>query len=389
MSSLDYIVLPIDTDPIDVLDDAYSYMQNVIPGWTPSDGQLDAQILQSQASIASESRDVASAVSKSIFRWFGATVLNIQPIDATAASSSVTFTTIDSLGYTIFSGTQVGIDDIQNVSQGFVTVADLQIPPGSTTGHTNIVALIPGADGSNLGTIGGAVELLDPLDFISTVTLDAVTTGGVDAESDDDYLNRLSAELTLLAPRPILSQDFALFTRSVAGVYRAVAIDMYDPGPPPVTPKDRCVTIAAVDINGNAVSASIKQQIDDLLQSNREVNFKVFEVDPTYTTIAVTYNVKALAGQNVASVKSDVDAALTNYLNPATWGVVGTDPRSWNQTTIVRYLELAQAINQVQSVDYIVSFTFGIQGGAMGTADVPLTGVAPLVRVGTLTGTVT
>jgi len=233
------------------------------------------------------------------------------------------------------------------------------------------------------------VDLLDPLDFVTVVTLNAVTTGGVDAETDDDYLNRLSAELTLLAPRPILPQDFALFTRSIPGAYRAVAIDLYDPGPPVVTPKDRCVTIASADINGNPVSASIKQQIDDLLQSNRELNFKISEVDPTYTTIAVTYSVKALAGQNLTSVKSDVDTALTNYLNPATWGVVGTDPRSWNQTTTVRYLELAQVINQVQTVDYIVSFTFGIQGQALGTADVSLAGVAPLAKVGTLTGTVT
>jgi uncharacterized phage protein gp47/JayE len=62
-----------------------------------------------------------------------------------------------------------------------------------------------------------------------TVTLDAPTAGGVDAESDADYLDRLHELLTLLAPRPILPNDFAVLARTVAGVGRATAIDLYNP----------------------------------------------------------------------------------------------------------------------------------------------------------------
>jgi hypothetical protein len=171
MSSLDYIVLPIDTDPLEILDDAYSYMQNVIPGWTPSDGQLDTQILQSQASIAAESRDVASIVSSSIFRWFGATVVGIPPISETSATSSVTFAMIDTVGHTVPASTQVGIPNIEGDNVAFATVADLIIPAGSNSGDTLIVALIAGADGSNLGTPNTSIDLLDPIDYIGSVTL--------------------------------------------------------------------------------------------------------------------------------------------------------------------------------------------------------------------------
>jgi len=379
MSSLDYIVYPIDTDPIDLLDDAYSYMQTVIPGWTPSDGQLDVQLLQSNATIASESRDVASGVPRSIFRWFGANMMNIQPIDATSASSSVTFTMLDNLGYTVPSGTQLGLTDPFGEVIAFGTSNDLIIFPGNTTGTVNISALIQGADGSGLGTAGGPIDLLDPLTFVDHVILTAVTTGGQDAETDDEYLNRLSAELSLLAPRPILPQDFVVFAKEIPGVYRATVLNLYDPNTGTYT-NDRTVTIAAVDQNGNPVSASIKADLIADLQSRREVNFKIFAIDPTMNPMAVSYRVTALPGITTATVRTNVFAAIHSYLNPATWGSVsgGTD---WTNVSTVRYLELAQAINNAEGVDFITSLTFNKKGSALGTADITLTGVAPLPTI--------
>ena len=390
MSSLDYIVLPIETDALELLDDSYSYLQDQIPGWTPADGQLDTQMLQSVSTVAAESREVASAVTKSIFRWFGATLVGLPPIDATPATSSVTFTMIDANGHTVPAGTQLSIVDNAGVGQAFDTDADLIIYTGNTTGVVNVTAIIPGEDGSGLGSAGSPVELLDPLDFVSTVTMVATTSGGVDAESDAEYLNRLSAELTLLAPRPILPNDFTIFARNIPGVARAVAIDLYDPGPPPVTPKDRCVTIAAIDENGNPVSSSVKAAIDADLQARREINFKIFVIDPTVTNIAVVYTATALAGYDHATLKTDVNNSIKAYLSPATWGTGQGGAITWSQTTYVRYLEIAQAINATTGVDYINSLTFGIAGGAMGTTDIQLPGIAPLATTSdaNITGTI-
>ena len=44
------------------------------------------------------------------------------------------------------------------------------------------------------------------------------------------YINRLTAELQLLAPRPILPADFAALATSVTGVFRAMAIGGLNPG---------------------------------------------------------------------------------------------------------------------------------------------------------------
>lgn len=225
----EYIDIPIDTDPQDILNDAISYLQSVMPGWDPNTPNLDVWILMAVVAGAAEARDVASAVPKSIFRYFGANLAGVPPIDATPASSTVTFTAVDNAGYTVPAGTLVSIDS-GGTPIPFATQLDAVIPPGSTTvTNVQIVAVDAGADGSDLGSIGGAITLIDPLSFVSSVTLLAVTTGGVDAESDDDYLDRLAAELSLLAPRPILPDDFAVFARNISGVDRAVAIDGYNP----------------------------------------------------------------------------------------------------------------------------------------------------------------
>ena len=393
MSSFEteYIVAPIDTDPQDLLSDAYSFIQSVIPGWTPSDGHLDVWLLQSIASIAAESRDVASEVTKSIFRWYGAYLIGLQPIDATAATSTTTWTMTDTGGYLIPSGTQVGIDDGLGNVIPFLTNDDIQVFPGSlatAVGAVEITAADPGSDSQGLGTPGDIIELLDPLTFVDHVTLEETTDGGQDAELDDVYLNRLSATLQLLAPRPILPQDFAVFAQQIPGVYRATAIDLYNPNTATYN-NDRTVSVAVMDENGQPCSSTVKSAVDADLQARREVNFLVYVIDPTYTTIKVTSTVQALSGYDPTTLQTNIVSALNSYLSPANWGVSQTDPQAWINQVNVRYLEISNVINNVPGVDYIVSLTIGAGAGAMGTADLVMSGVAPLPQPGTMTIAVT
>lgn len=393
LSSLEseYISVPIDTDPQDILNDAYSFIQNVIPGWTPSDGHLDVWLLQSVASVASESRDVASEVTRSIFRWYGAYLIGLPPIDATAATSETTWTMIDSGGYTVPGGTQVAItDDYGNVIP-FETMDDITVFPGSNVtavGAVNIIASAPGADGNAIGTAGSNIELLDPLTFVDHIVLEAVTSGGQDAETDDDYLNRLSSTLQMLAPRPILPEDFSVFARNIPGVWRATTLDGYNPTTATYN-NPRTVSIAVIDQDGNACSTSVKNAVLADLEARREVNFQIYVIDPTYTTIKVTATIQALSGWDITSVQADIEAALNSYLSPATWGTTQLDQRAWVNNVNIRYLEISTVINNVNGVDYIASLTIGAGAGAMGTADLVMSGVAPLPQPGTMTITVT
>jgi hypothetical protein len=90
------------------------------------------------------------------------------------------------------------------------------------------------------------------------------------------------------------------------------------------------------------------------------------------------------------TVKPNVDAAIKGYFNPTTWGSGQGGTNVWQQTTYARYLELAAAINAATGVDYITSLTFGMAGGAQGTTDILLPGVAPLATIDNahITGTV-
>jgi len=550
-----YITIPVETDPEDVLNDAYDMMQTLVPGWQPSDGNLDVWLLQAIASIASESRDVTSEASKSIFRWFGNSLMNLPPIDATPAAGTTTWTMVDNLGYTIPAGTQVTMADSTGTDYAFETQQDVIVYAGNTATAAGAVQIVAVDEeyGAAANGLTNPVSLLDPLVFVASITITAPTSGGQDAESDDDYLDRLAATLELLAPRPILPNDFAVFAREIPGAWRALAIDLYNPqhnllnlnqasaetdatgwavivnctiasstaqaadgsksialsstaagsgdaaaGTPPAasaiacvpgdviiglvsiraatttrscaaalrfldsgnnpigtatkgtiatnsttawtnysvtatapvnaakvqvgayvtnpangevhyidkasirkngsgtdwvaggtvdTPVARCVTVIAIDQNGNPVSSTIKTAIDNDLQARREVNFLVYTSDAVQSIIDVNYTVVALAGVDTVALKSDIDASIQNYLNPATWGTTPDDARAWRQITKVRYLEVAQIINDTSGVDYISALTTGIFG-TMGSVDITMPGVAPLPKYGTITGVV-
>lgn len=384
-----YIPVPLDTDPTDLAEEAYAYLEEQIAGWLPSPGNLEAWLIESLAQTASELRELAALVPDAIFEFYGTSILNLPPYEATQATTTSTWTTVDAAGYTVDAGTLVGISPPASTdTYAFEVVDAFTVPPGSTT-HTGVTlrAIEAGSDSSGLS---GEVDPLDALDFVSTITLDAPTSGGVDAEAIDAYLDRLSDLLTLLTPRPILPQDFAVLAqREIAGVARATAIDLYkgDTGTPN-TP--RCVSVAVVDALGNACSSLVKSQVDALLQAQREVNFLAYVLDPTYTTIDVTFDVSSYAGYTASDVAASVVAALTAYLQPYNWGVPpfgDTSGRSWINETTVRYTELIQVVNNVEGVHYVKSLTFRKSGGTMGTSDVVMTGAAPLPKPGAIAGT--
>jgi hypothetical protein len=392
VSTNDYIVFPIETEPVDLLQEIYDYLRGRIPGWQPANGSLDVWLAEAFAEIAADIRDLAQDVPPAIFRYFGATIAGVEPQDAVSATVDTTWTMKDDSGYTVPAGTEVAVRDASGNLQTFETLADFVVAPGSTTATpVTVVAVIPGADGSGLGSAGQALEIQSLLEYVTSVTMIAATSGGQDAETDDDYLNRLRTRMLLLTPTPILPQDFAVLARDIPGVMRSVAIDGLIP--PSSHGNERAVAVAMTDEDGLAVSAGIKAAVVAYLDSLREVNFLVSAFDPTYTQIDVTVQVKARPG--FTNVQADVVAALQQFLSPATWGIPDEgNPRDWNLTTAVRYLEVAEVINRVDGVDYITTTggNFDLQtrihSGSLGRTDIALSGEAPLTTAGTITVTV-
>jgi Baseplate J-like protein len=224
-----YLTVPIDVDQQDVLQLAYNYIQTYFPNWAPAEGNLDVAILEAISTDAASLRELASNVPDTIFRWYGATILQIPPIDATPATSTVTFTAVNNAGYTIPAGTQVTIPATGDSIILFETLVDAVINPGSTTvTGVTIQAVDSGADGTDLGVAAQVISLVDALTFVTSVTLEATTSGGQDAEDDETYLDRLVGEMQLLSPRLIIPSDFAQDARNQAAVTRALALDGYN-----------------------------------------------------------------------------------------------------------------------------------------------------------------
>lgn len=379
-----YISYPIMQDARDLMTRAFNYIKNKIPGWQPSEGQLEVWLIEAFGSEAADIATLSTEVPKAIFRFFGATLFGIPPIDATPATVTSTWFFVDSIGHTVSAGTQVGIRDDNNNLVAFYVLNDVVVAGGNTqttAGAVQLVATIPGATGSNIGSAGGPVELVDPLPWVDHITSSAITTGGTDAETDDQYLSRLSTELQLMAPRPILPRDFALLARNVSGVQRAAAIDGYNTADSTFG-NARMVTVIPLDASGADVSVGTRAAVQAYLQSLREINFVVNVTNSTQIEVDVSTTVKVLAGYAPNDVAARVKAAVMDFLSSSKWGIESSDdpndPRTWVNTNIIYYLELATVINNVSGVDRITALTLGLHGGAQLAQDLALNGLAPV-----------
>lgn len=392
----DYIFDPLETDVDQLQQDAFDYIQVRWPDWKPEEGNLETWLIGACARIVAEARDLASDVPPAIFRYFGKTVLGLPPVDATPAQVDSTWTFVSNPdGRTIEAGWLVGIPDADGEITAFEVASEVTVASGDLTAEVvTLIAVDEGADTSGLGGTGVTVDALDERDWINTITLTGITTGGIDAETDDQYLDRLSARLTLLAPRPILPRDFELFAKDTAAqlgvTVRVLALDGYNPANQTFN-NERMIAIAAVDdASGANISGGVKTAIDNDLQEQREVNFIINMMDPTRTTVDVTFVGKALPGADPDEVESAGISAIQDFLNPNNWGQPASgEERRWTNQPVVRQQDLSTVLNMIEGFDYWTTLTIGLNGGAQTSADHNLAGDAPLPTVGAINGTVT
>lgn len=369
------ITVPIETDPAELATVGYEFMESLVPGWNRARGDQASQIIASCAQIIAEGRDTASDVPTAILRYLGRWVDGLVSIDATPAQTTATVTALDADGYTLEDGTRFLIRTSGDSGEVFVTVGTVTIPNLSTStaaGEVQLVAEVAGAAGSGL-PITSPVEPVEALSWIDTVTLTAVTTGGIDAETDDEYVARWIKIRALATVTPVRAADSAAMLLAVMpGVGRALPLDGYDPVAATFN-NEKYVTTAVADVTGEPVATSIKTASRALLESRRLLNSVAPVIDPSYTTIDVSVAFRTYAGFEVASVQTAVTAALSSYLSPATWGTPNnaSEPQ-WIAKTFVRYLEVAAVVDRVEGLDEITSLSLArvLQVTAVAATDV-------------------
>jgi hypothetical protein len=165
----DYISPPLVTEPSDLAEESFAYLEDQVDGWLPAPGNLETWLIEAISQLAGELMDVASAVPTSIFRYLGESILGLPAHASTPATTETTWTVKDALGYTIQAGTLVGIPASGDVLLAFEVAADTVIPAGNTSvAGVTIVAQDDGTDGNGLA---GQPQLIDALDWVTAVTL--------------------------------------------------------------------------------------------------------------------------------------------------------------------------------------------------------------------------
>lgn len=371
-----YIEVGAPADAQQIAIDILRFLSDRYPGWVPAEADFTTVLAMAFGAAAEQVNNTARLVPDAIFRTFGRSIMNVQPINAGYATAGSTWTMVDTQGYTIPQGTTVGYRIAGDELVPFQTIAPLVITPGNIAGSVQIRALTPGTVANDIPAAN--LTVIDAFNFVASVA-GSITAGGVDAEDDATYLNRLSDEMSLSSPRPILPADFAILAKRVVGVARAVAIDGYDPANG-TTNNERMVTVAVVDVAGHAVPTPVLNDVSNYLESLREVNYIVNVINPTFVSINVDATVKVLAAYDPIGVAAAVRVALQSYLASASWGGGDENPPVWHSdSTKVRMFEVARQIDNVEGVEYIKVLT--INGG---TADIPLTGYATLTLPGNI-----
>jgi uncharacterized phage protein gp47/JayE len=383
-----YLRLPLEVDPDELLRQSVARIAARIPGYRLVEGNPASAILEEDARLNADTRLVAVDVAAAAFRALLIRLYRIAPLAGAAAFTTTTWTMRNADGYTVEAGTVIAFRRADGTLVPFETVDEFTVPAGSQQTPPGAVVVRAVDNGAAQNGVGGVGVLISPAyAFVSSIVADSPAAGGADAETDAEFLDRGADLLTAQAPRPILPTDAALLARSIPGVHRALAIDNYDPATGTFD-NERMTAVATVDIDGNPVGMDTRADVADALEAQREVNFVFHVIDPTYTTLDVTFAAVARRGFEPADVQERAIAAATTHLSPGRHAGGAEQPPTWRRETTVRYLEVATVINNVDGVDHITDLT--LNGG---TADVPLDGVAPLpasVDAGTtISGTVT
>lgn len=268
-----------------------------------------------------------------------------------------------------------------------VTVA--ASPPPTTSSFTMSAVATANATAESV-TVGG-LSGYGPASLTATATLvsgsSAVTgvaapyTGAIPAAGATiTAASGVPANTTILGSPSATSTTFSMSANATKSVTETVTINEW-------TSVARCVTTFVTDQFGNALTATQMDALTTFLANYRELNFLVFVEPPSTTTIYVTAQIHCLPGYSPTAVVANVQAALVNYLSPATWGNptgATTGSSSWLNYTqgysTVRFNSIVGVIESVPGVQYAVNgqVFLGTSASPAGTSDVPLLGPAPL-----------
>jgi hypothetical protein len=388
MSVAKFEELLIENDPLTILESMRADIRARFPEWEPARGDLADQTMQTGARTHSTTREQFASVAKAVFKKFGETIAEVPPILPAPATATSTWTLIDDDGHTIEAGTLATLAvDGDNV-RVFEVVSDVTVEPGDTTTAAGEVVLQDTETGAEGNKLTAAPEPYSAVAFVDSIALVGETSGGVDAEDEDEYVERLREELQLRSLSLILPHDFEIDARAVAGIERALCIPGYD-NEAKEEDVPLCFTVVPIDASGIESSAGVQKELAERQEAKLISGVNYFVGKPTYTEVDAEVAAKVAAGYDPETVKAAIAARLAALLSPANAGQPSAGDASnstgWEPITHIYVNEIISELDKVAGVDRIVSVKLAKHGSTLEAKDVALAGVAALPKAETLT----
>jgi uncharacterized phage protein gp47/JayE len=369
------------SDEVTLAEQLLDAWASLIDDWEPRDGQLEPPFAEGIALVLATTNALLKDTARDGYADWGATVLGLQRHQASAATTTASVRMIDAEGHTAPAGLQLAAQLPSGDTAMFITLIEVMAPLGTQVVDGIPIAAVDAGEDANLAA--GVADLVDPYDFIESVTLEAPATGGSTVEELPAYVDRLVDRARRQRAVPITVADFAAWPLDVAGVARCRAINLFDPATPGVE-KPGHISIVPIDVNGEPVSPAVAQDALDAVTGEDERPLQVVPhvTQPTYTPVDVAFTITVVSGADPGSVVDAAQAAVRSYLSPATWGLDEQVAGRWRAIDVVYRFEIAQVIQQSNGVDLLQEVTLN---GA--EQDVALTGLVALPRPDDVTGT--
>jgi hypothetical protein len=358
-------------DPDALRERVLDRIRNAYPGWNAIPGDLAWHEADAIAEEAGYQEDVLQAMGNAIIEEWALRWLQIPRGEATRASAVTSWTRSSTAGArTISAPVQLSIEGV-----AFTSISDVAFPDGqATVTGVTIAAVYSGAAGSGLS---GAVRIEDATQDLAVTLTDPATANGQDEESLDDYRDKAVRAWrtggTLVRPEDVAAR---VLNNDNAG--RVLVKNLYNPAVPgdPVA-GEGFMAVFVVDDAGADLTGPEMDEIEADLQAHVLPGINTPVAGATRTPVAVAAKFSVVPGYVFSEVAVRVEAAIRAKVDPATWGnLPALRTVTWTETLIVRYLEVAAAIDLVPGVDQVDEVK--LNGSA---ANVTISGPAALPTV--------
>lgn len=380
-----------DDNPVEVLNTILKSGRGNLPVWRPEAGQIEVVLAEAIANrsseLAADINRLPAATTEVLLQLFGLT-----RSDGTKATATIDVTMFSS--DTLSEGTEFLYYDASTArSYRFVLDADFT---GTSGSGLAVTAQAVGTAYNLSGATGSSLSLLTGSDSFQSATFATDPSGGLNAETDNEYFDRgvaLLASYTTASTTATQIKSFVSANKAYANrveVYNRKRYRDRDTTATDYGTHDGYVLVAVGSNVSTAASATAQVPVStsnlsdlyDSLTARVASGVTIDVMSAELASISVTATVVKTSGAVASTVRTAVENAIKAYFDPNEW--------DWSTNT-VRQNELISLIDGISGVDYVSTLTLDGQtligtdnigyytssGGTKTTVNLDISGVVP------------